>query len=178
MADGKLIIEVYEYSEGSSSIPSFEFIPCKLSTCLNWNKHATLKEIIQKGFDAQPKKLQNTEKRADVLRMLDEANIGRINVAYKPPRPGVDSCIELTNIIQVSMADADATRGKKKNKNDIILYGRYRLTDGNETTILRDAQRITLIFSSHADHPGEEMEEDQEFELQKEICLNITYLYE
>ena len=112
MADGKLIIEVYEYSEGSSSIPSFEFIPCKLSTCLNWNKHATLKEIIQKGFDAQPKKLQNTEKRADVLRMLDEANIGRINVAYKPPRPGVDSCIELTNIIQVSMADADATRGK------------------------------------------------------------------
>jgi len=178
VAGGKLIIEIYEYNENEQNVPPFEYIPCDLESCLKKNRKATLREIIQSGFDNLPKKNQNISKRQEVLAMLDEADIGKINVVFNPGKGDEDPSIELTNVMQVTMAYADARRGKTGGKDEIILYGRYRMSDENETTILKDAQRLTLIYSSEADgrngagaeYPAEERE------AQKEICLNITYI--
>ncbi len=172
--EGKLIIEVYEYSEDASQAPEFEFIPCELDKCLK-GKSTTLKEIIQRGFDDLPKKTQDSDKRMEVLQKLDDADIGRIDVVYHPAKGNSDACVELTNLAPVTMSFADARR-IKNNKNDIILKGRYRLSAGNEVTTLRDAQRLTLIYSNLEEN--DEPEENEEGEAQKEICLNITYLQE
>lgn len=179
MTEGKLIIEVYEYTADSPVTPAFEFIPCPLADCFSRGNKATLKEIIQKGFDTLARKDQNTEKRKEVLQKLEEANIGRISVLYNKATPTSEAYIELTNVVQDTLADADVRRARK-HKDDIILYGRYRLTDGVETTKLRDAQRLTLIYSTYAEVSDMDMSDDPEMieerEAPKEICLNITYL--
>lgn len=177
MAGGKLIVEVYEYTKGSSAVPSFEYIPCELSKCLSRGNKAPLKEIIEKGFETLPKKSRDLGKQQEVLQKLEEANIGRINVAYHAAGNVTDAYIELTNVVPVSIAYADARR-IGDNKDDIILYGRYKLTDGNETTVLNDAQRLTLIYSNYADSriEDEETENIEDIDVQKEIRLNITYL--
>ncbi len=172
--EGKLVIEIYEYAEDTVRMPVFEYIPCELSKCLK-GKSATLKEIIQRGFDDLPRKTQDLEKRMEVLQKIDAANIGRIDVAYHPARGTNDACVELTNVVPVSFSYADARR-VKINRDDIVLKGKYRLSAGNEVTTLRDAQRLTLIYSSVPEE-GEQDEQDEP-EMQREICLNITYLQE
>lgn len=170
--DGKLVIEVYEYSEESDQMPTFEYIPCELSKCIK-GKSATLREIIQHGFDDLPKRAQDSEKRQEIIRKVEEADIGKINVAYHPAKGNTDACVELTNVVPVSFTYADA-RQSKRTREDIILKGKYRLSAGNEITTLKDAQRLTLIYSNtaEAEDPDEEDGETEE----KEICLNITYL--
>ena len=64
--EGKLIIEIYEYSSDSSSMPVFEYIPCDLSKCLK-GKSAALKDIIRRGFDDVPRKTQDADKRQEDL---------------------------------------------------------------------------------------------------------------
>lgn len=177
MAEGRLIIEVYEYSEEATTIPPFEYIPCALSECMGSRNRATLKDIIQKGFGALSRKEQNAEKRVEVLQKLDEANIGKIEVMYNKATAGNEAYVELTNVVQVTLADADATRAQN-HKDDIILYGRYRMTEGTETTKLKDAQRLTLIYSTCAEQGMMRGYEEEENEVRKEICLNITYLQE
>ena len=176
MADGRLIIEIYEYADDASDTPSFEFIPCELSACLKRTNRATLKEIIQKGFDTLPKKDQDTEKRLTILRKLEEADIGKISVVFNPASARADASIELTNVRPVTLDYVDGRRNKKDD-NTIILNGRYRLSEGNETTVLKDAQRLTLIYSSQSDDDTEGVEAaDPADDVMKEICLNITYL--
>ena len=177
--EGKLVIEVYEYMKDSYSMPAFEYIPCELSKCLK-GKSSTLKEIIQRGFDALPKKAQDSEKRREVLQKLEDANIGRIDVAFHQAKGSDDAYIELTNVVPVTISYADARR-TKVNKDDIILRGRYKLSDGNETTMLRDAQRLTLIYSTYSENTKSVFagpDEDEEPEEEREICLNVTYLQE
>lgn len=171
--EGKLIIEIYEYENNSYSMPAFEYIPCELATCLK-GKNTTLKEIIQRGFDDLPRKSQDSEKRQEVLQKIEDADIGRIGVAYRPAKGNSDACVELTNVVPVTMLYSDARR-KKVNKDEIILKGKYRLSAGNETTTLRDAQRLTLIYSNYEDAPEDRDDADEDA---KEICLNITYLQE
>ena len=178
--EGMLIIEIYEYSK-NSSLPVFEYIPCDLSKCMK-GRSATLKDIINRGFDDVPRKAQNTDKRNDVLQKLEEANIGRINVVYHnvvyhKEKGASDACVELTNVIPITMSYADARR-MQSDKNIIILKGQYKLSEGNEITILRDAQRLTLSYSNYVDDTGDidnayGIDAD---EMQKEICLNITFL--
>ncbi len=179
MAEGTLIIEVYEYVENDYTVPSFEYIPCSLERCMKGNS-ATLKQIIQNGFDDLPKKDQNAQKRQEILQKLEDADIGRIQVAYHAGRGNEDPYINLTNVIPVSMSYADA-RQLNSHQDSIILYGRYRLTDGNASTILKDAQRLTLTYNTRAEENElrnrivpEDPEEHSEPD--KEICLNITYL--
>ena len=172
--EGKLIIEVYEYSEDASLMPAFEYIPCDLSKCLK-GKSTTLKEIIQRGFDDLPRKTQDSDKRMEVLQKIEDADIGRINVVYHPAKGLIDACVELTNVTPVTMSFADARR-LKTNKDDIILKGKYRLSSGNEVTTLRDAQRLTLLYSNFMENS--EPTDTEEGESQKEICLNITFLQE
>ena len=177
MSLGKMVVEIYEYITGSSDTPHFEYIPCDLDNCFKRGKSVTLKSIIETGFDDLPKKFQNTEKRQEIMEKMEEADIGRITVECHAARGKSDSYIELTNITQVSMADADIRR-VHSSKNKIILYGRYRFTDRNETMKLRDSQRLTLIYSNAQDevwNPFEQEERDTG-EVQKEIRLNITYL--
>ena len=178
MAGGKLIIEVYEYVENAPDVPPFEYIPCDMESCLKKNRKATLREIIQNGFDDLSKKNRNISKKQEVLAMLDEADIGKINVVFNPGKGDEDPYIQLTNVMQVTMAYADARRGKAGGKDEIILYGRYRMSDENETTILKDSQRLTLIYSSAADgsHDADAEYSAEEREVPKEICLNITYI--
>ena len=178
MAGGKLIIEIYEYKNDSPDVPPFEYIPCDLESCLKKNRKATLREIIQSGFDNLPKKNQNISKRQEALALLDEADIGKISVQFNPGRGDEDPCIQLTNVVQVTMAYADARRGKTGGKDEIILYGRYRMADENETTILKDSQRLTLIYSTAAPQGSDADTEypAEEREAPKEICLNITYI--
>ena len=178
MAGGKLIIEVYEYRENAPDVPPFEYIPCDLDSCLKKNRKATLREIIQSGFDDLSRKNQNISKRQEMLALLDEADIGKITVMYNPGKGDEDPSIQLTNVVQVTMAYADARRGKTGGKDEIILYGRYRMADENETTILRDSQRLTLIYSSAADRSGDAYPDypAEEREAPKEICLNVTYI--
>lgn len=178
MADGKLIIEVYEYVEDSPDVPPFEFIPCDLETCLKKNRQCKLRELIEKGFDEMPKKNVDFAKRQEFLAKLDEADIGKINVEFHPASGDQDPYVELTNVVQVTMAYADARRVQTTSKEEIILYGRYKMTDGNDTTKLKDSQRLTLIYSSGAGQEAEEGEswDSEEIETQKEICLNITYI--
>ena len=172
--EGMLIIEVYEYVDNDSSVPAFEYIPCELSKCLR-GKNTTLKEIIQRGFDALPRKAQDSERRQEVLKKLDDAGIGKIDVVFHPEKGGKEPCIQLTNVEPVSLTYADARR-VKQSKDSIILKGRYRLSTGNEVTILKDAQRLTLIYSSKPE--GADLGEFEEEENQREICLNITYMQE
>lgn len=171
MADGRLIIEVYEYTGDSTAAPAFEYIPCSFEKCFKNNK-ATLKEIIQRGLAHKPDKLK------DVIRKVEEAGIDKVEVTYHKQTSHADAYIELTNVVQVTMADADASRKKKNRQNDIILYGKYRLSDGTETTKLRDAQRLSLIYTSGTQNADDfwNLNDDEETEEQKEICLNITYL--
>ena len=174
---GKLIIEIYEYTSDASEMPVFEYIPCDLSKCLK-GKSATLKEIISRGFDDVPRKSQDMEKRQETIRKMEDANIGRINVVYRPARGDSDDCVELTNVVPVSMYDADARNAKNEN-DEIILKGKYQLSSGNEVTSLKDAQRLTLSYIDLGDDPdGGNPYEPGAFVSQKEICLNITYLQE
>lgn len=187
MAEGKLIIELYEYVENEQEYPPFEYIPCKLSDCFKRNSKTTLKDIVTSGFDAYPKRAQNTEKRQEILRKLEDAGIGRIDVMYHPASNGQDSFIELTNLVQVTLTDADI-RHTKKNKNSIILRDHYRLTEGNDKTQLRDAQRLTLIYSSHPEgdsgiavSANVSADDDSAIEasdIVRNIYLNITYMQE
>lgn len=173
MAEGKLIVEVYEYTEDVEALPKFEYIPCELDKCLR-NDRATLKSIIQQGLSKQPDKLRET------VRKVEEAGIDRIEVVYHRPTRQTEPYIELTNVVQLSMADADASRRRGRRQNDIILYGKYRLSEGIDSTRLRDAQRLSLIYTS-ADEHSAFAEEPEEFGIataHKEICLNITYLQE
>ncbi len=172
MAEGKLIVEVYEYQEDVEALPKYEYIPCELDKCFKRDK-ATLKEIIQQGLASRPDKLKET------LRKIEEAGIDKIDVLYNKPTRNAEASIELTNVVQVSMADADASRKKNKRKNDIILYGKYRLSEGIRTTKLKDAQRLSLIYSNWEDK-GDDAEDQAEEHVdgQKEICLNITFLQE
>ncbi len=173
--EGKLVIEVYEYSEASERMPVFEYIPCELAQCLRGKNSATLKEIIEQGFDSLPRRAQDSDKRQEILSKVEEADIGKINVAFHPARGTVDACVELTNVVPVTFTYADV-RMARKNRDDIILKGKYRLSAGNEFTTLKDAQRLTLIYSSAA--KNDEAEETDEEAEEKEICLNITYLQE
>ena len=180
MAEGKLIIEVYEYVDGDTTVPRFEYIPCNLSDCFRRNQKTTLEEIVRSGFDSLPKRSQNLEKKKDILRMLEEASIDHIDVVYRPANNGFDSFIEFTNIVQETFTGANALRAKSKS-NDIILRGRYRLAEGHETTRLKDAQRLTLFYSSqdeNAPYSNYEADDADEMEVAKAICLNITYLQE
>lgn len=176
MIDGKLIIEIYEYRDDDLNVPPFEFYPCDLDVCLKKRK-ATLREIIEKCFDNVPKKSQDLAKRQEILAQLEAAGIGKINVEYHPASGNEDPYIQMTNVMKISMADADARR-VKTNKGDIILYGQYRMSEGNDTTKLRDSQRLTLIYSSAANEiVSDEMPDDpEERDVQKEICLNITFI--
>ncbi len=177
MLIGKVIVEIYEYSKETSKIPHFEYIPCDLSKCIKKGKNVTLRDIIETGFNDLPKRYQNPEKRQEIMEKMEEADIGRITVAYHAPHGNNDPYIELTNITQITMTSADARR-IQRNKNEIILYGCYRLSDGNETMELKDSQRLTLIYSndkSSAWDPFEQEEKNTEEPL-KEIQLNITYL--
>ena len=158
--EGKLVIEVYEYSEASERMPVFEYIPCELAQCLRGKNSATLKEIIEQGFDSLPRRAQDSDKRQEILSKVEEADI---------------ACVELTNVVPVTFTYADV-RMARKNRDDIILKGKYRLSAGNEFTTLKDAQRLTLIYSSAA--KNDEAEETDEEAEEKEICLNITYLQE
>ena len=184
MAEGKLIFEIYEYSSSSLEMPAFEYVLCNLSTCMRHSSQAPLSEILQKGFDDLPKGRRDNDKREELLQLLDEANFGKINVLYKPASDTRDACIELTNVVPVSLYGADARQSKKDvGKDSIILYGRYRLTDGDEVTALQDAQRLSLIFSG-TEEADSVWSRDASFddgfpeELRREICLNITYLQE
>ena len=175
MAEGKLVIEVYEYTEDMELLPSFEFISCSLSDVLK-NKKATLEEIIQRGFG----KDRNQEKRDEILKKLKSAGINKIIVSYNNSN-AAEPYVELTNVVKDSMLGADASR-KKSKQNDIILHGKYRLSAGTETTKLKDAQRLSLIYSSWAEENkgwgAMDAETDEQAESPKEICLNITYLQE
>ena len=173
-AASKLIIEIYEYSN-DLNIPKFEYIPCDLSA-FQKKKNTTLKEIIEHGFNDLPKNAQNPEKRAEVLRLLDDANLGRISVEVHPARRDADACVELTNLVPADLTTADARRREKHNKDSIILKGRYRLSEGNETTTLKDAQRLTLFYSDGAENFG--LFGMDENETPREIALNITYFQE
>lgn len=174
-AVSKLIIEIYEYTDDSSSVPAFEYIPCDLSAFLK-KKNTTLKEIIERGFNDLPKGAQNSEKRAEVFRLLEDANLGRISVAVHPPKKDTDACVELTNLVPADLTNADARRREKHNKDSIILKGRYRLSEGNETTTLKDAQRLTLYYTNTPESGGQY--EQDEAETAREITLNITYFQE
>ena len=174
MEDGRLIVEVYEYAEDAVSAPVFEYIPCALKDCLRHNK-ATLNELIQRGFDALPKKDRNAEKCKEILQKFEDAGIGKIDVSFV--KTGGEPYVELTNVVQVSITDANASLKKNKKQNGIILYGKYKLSDGTETTRLRDAQRLSLIYSTW-DDTASFTEAPEDGEPPKEICLNITYLQE
>lgn len=179
MAEGKLIIEVYEYSEESTTVPSFGYIPCALSECMGSRNRATLKEIIQKGFGTLSRKAQTAEKYAEVMQKLEDANIGKIEVVYNKAAAGNEPYVALTNVVQMTFGSSDITRATNT-KDNIILHGRYRTTEGTDTTKLKDAQRLTLIYSNSAEQSWSNgfAENDEETEAQKEICLNITYLQE
>lgn len=172
--EGKIIVEVYEYADNSSMIPAFEYIPCDLAICLK-GKNATLKEIIQRGFGDLPRKTQDIEKRREILQKLEDAGIGKIDVVFHPAKNGKESCVELTNVVPVHLTYADARR-IKQNKDSIILKGRYKLSAGNEVTTLKDAQRLTLTYSDAAENDGQSAPDEEN--VQREICLNITYLQE
>ena len=180
MADGKLIIEVYEYREDSADIPPFEYIPCDLDKCMKKSRKATLREIIRNGFDDLSKKNQDVTKLKEILARLDEADIAKISVVYNPGKGDEDPYVQLTNVVQVTMAYADARKSKAGGKDDIILYGRYRMADETEATVLKDSQRLTLIYSSAGgrDQEYEEQNSADEHDVPKEICLNITYIQE
>ena len=122
MALGKLIIEIYKYSTDGEMIPKFEFIPCVLDRCLKRNGTTKLEEVIRKGFSDLPRKAQNDEKQKEIMKKLQDAGFGRINVLYNEPTDGADASVELTNITPVSLANADA-RLKQKDENSIRFYG-------------------------------------------------------
>lgn len=174
--EGKLVIEIYEYDEDSSSVPVFEFIPCELAKCMK-GKTTTLKDLIKRGFDGLPKRAQDTEKRNEVMQLIEDANIGRINVAFNPARDGMDACVEMINVVPVTLTYADARR-VKENDDEIILRGRYKLSEGNEITRLHDAQRLTLTYSGSSENDAYGSGDGDGGAVSKEICLNITYLQE
>lgn len=176
MSEDQLVIELYEYFEDADTAPPFRYILCPLEKCLSRKKTATLEEIIRKGFESMPAREQNRAMEQEFLRMIDEAAIGRISVSYVKPSDG-DPYVELTNVTQVSITDSDVRRDQSK-RNDIILYGRYRLADNNGNVMrLRDAQRLSLFYSNHAaSHSIFDPVIDEETPAAKDICLNITYL--
>ena len=176
MAAGRLIVEVYKYSDENGTMPRFEFVPCSLNSCLKRNGTAQLEDVIRKGFSDLPRRLQNESKQKDILQKMQDAGFGRINVVYKEADEMDDACVELTNITPVSMAYADA-RVKHLNENSIILKGRYSFSDSSTSTKLMDGQRLTIICSGSAEDSAyfglgnsENSRDDDE------ICLNITYL--
>lgn len=172
--EGKLIIEVYEYAD-DSAMPVFEYIPCELSKCMK-GKSATLEEIIQRGFDNLPRKSVDSDKRQEILQKIADADIGRIEVMFNPAKGTNEPSVKLTNVVQVTITDADARRRQKNAENNIILKERYRLSAGNEVTTLKDAQRLTLTYSNFTENSDPYDTENSESPV--EICLNITYLQE
>jgi hypothetical protein len=176
MALGRLIIEIYKYSSDGDMIPKFEFIPCVLERCLKRNGTTKLEEVIRKGFSDLPRKAQNDEKLKEIMRKLQDAGFGRINVLYNEPVEGADASVELTNITPVSLANADA-RLKQKEENSIILKGRYSFSDSSTSTKLLDAHRLTIICSNdQSDEYYLGMGNSADTDDDSEICLNITYL--
>ena len=173
MGGAKLIIEVYEYTEDGFIMPRFKYIPCVVAKCVKRNR-ATLKEIIQRGLMHKPDELK------EILRKVEEAGIDKIDVLYHKASKVSESYIELTNVVPVSMADADASRTLNKKRHDIILYGKYQLSDGTEITRLKDAQRLSLIYSDGIERNAgfEEAYSNNDRDIAKEICLNITYIQE
>lgn len=177
MKEGQLIIELYEYIHNSESIPPFEYISCPLEKCFSGKKSVSLKEIIQKSFDNIAPQKKNKEKEREFLEKAEEAGLGKITVLFAKSKKDAEPYLELTNVIPMGITLDDARQNHKK-RNEIILYGRYRLTDGHNTMFLRDAQRLTLIYSSHIGDKSTMYapEADDEDMPAKEICLNITYL--
>lgn len=177
MKEGQLVIELYEYLQDSESIPPFEYISCPLEKCFSGKNNVSLKEIIQKSFDNFSPQNKNKEKEREFLEKAEEAGLGKINVSYESAKKDNEPYLELTNVIPVGMSMDDARLNHKK-RNEIILRGKYRLTDGNSTMKLRDAQRLTLIYSSHNNDRPTMYDNDMDVEdtPAKEICLNITYL--
>ncbi len=204
MTKGKLIIEVYEYeiesyiapavfeyAADASQVRAFEYIPCDLDTCLVHGNKASLKEILQKAFDTLPRKNQDTEKRREILQLIEEADFGKICVVYNPPQPGSDASVELTNVVpeSISRGDARQSRDGAKSRDDMIVYdsqapvndlypiSRYRLGTGTQSTVLKEAQRLTIIFFSAAEteNTADDPYEDEN-EAPREIHLILTYL--
>lgn len=169
---GVLVAEVYEYSDHSSAGPQFEYILCELDKCMK-GKTSSLKEIVQRGFDCLPSKDQDNVKRQEVLKKLEDADIGKIQVEYCSGKDGVNSYINLTNVVPVDIGFSDM-RQNRRDKDNIILKEKYRLSAGNEVTTLKDAQRLTLIYTDTPED-RDEMSVDETVG-QREICLNITYL--
>lgn len=176
MANGRLIIEVYRYTEQNDAMPRFEFVPCSLNSCLKRNSVAKLEDVIRKGFADLPRRLQNESKQKDILQKLQDAGFGRINVLYNESDETDEPYVELTNITPVSMAYADA-RVKHMDENSIILKGRYSFSDSGTSTKLMDGHRLTIICSGRSEDDyylgfgnSEQSDDDDE------ICLNITYL--
>ena len=176
MAEGRLIVEIYEYRKDSPAVPPFAYYPCGLKNCMGRNNRATLREIIESGFNDVDRREQNTEKKREALEKLEETAFGKISVEYRPASAGTDPCVVLSNVMPVSIAYADARRAQGRSCG-IILVGRYKLTEGNETTVLRDAQRLTLIYSNYGDDETPDgFEDGGDDAVQKEICLNLTFL--
>ena len=176
MASGKLIIEVYEYSAQNPDAPRFEFVPCMLDSCIGKKNSATLDNIIRKGFSDLPKKAQNEEKQKELLQKLDDAGFSKINVVFGEERDLHDTYVELSNVLPVSMAYADARRSRDDG-GSIILSGRYSFSDSGTNTKLKDAQRLTIIFSgaNSTDYYSGGLGAADDAE-DREVCLNITYL--
>lgn len=171
---GTIVLELYEFEE-DAPVPAFEYIPCDLSKCIK-GKEITLQDLITRGFDDMPRKEKDGSKYDEILQKLEAAGISRITVAVHAEKGDAEPYVELTNVVPVSFSDADARRVKERN-NEIILKGRYKLSDGHSTTVLKDAQRLTLIYSNSGEDPAEDSSGYAGYaeETQREITLNITY---
>ncbi len=174
MAEGRLIIEVYEYSSENETMPRFEFIPCLLENCIGRSNNTALDEIVQRGFSNLPRRYQNTDKQKEILKKLGDAGFNKIGVSFHPADDMDDAYVELTNVSPVSMSYADARRSE--DNSGIILSGRYSLSDNGTSMRLKDAQRLTIICSTRPKDDYYMGMAAQSDEPEKEICLNVTYL--
>lgn len=177
MPRGKLIAEIYERQENNTLVPRFEYILCDLSYCFRRGDTATLKDIIESGFDSVARKEVDEEARRDVLEKLEEAQLDMINVLYSYGVNGSEPCIKLSNVIPISMGYADARRVKRK-MDSIILFGRYKFSNENTSTVLKDAQRLSLIYSTYEEASDYDNANNYDDEAKKEISLNITFFEE
>lgn len=130
---------------------------------------------MDRGFNLIGKKEQNQESMQSFLTRLDVSGFGGISVEFCPGDKGVDPSVRLTNVMPVYLG-GDVVGKARKQDGGIILHGRYRLSDGHETTALKDAQRVTLIYDTTADNEWTGSSGFGESVAQREICLNITYM--
>ena len=177
MPRGKLIAEIYETQENSTHVPHFEYILCDLSDCFKRGDSATLKDIIESGFDSIARKEVDEEARRDVLEKLEDAHLDMINVIYSYGANGNEPSIKLSNVIPISMGYADARRAKRK-MDSIILFGRYKFSNENTSTVLKDAQRLSLIYSTYEEASVYDTANSYDDEEKKEISLNLTFFEE